>query len=61
MLALKTCLTVCSQETLDVSGFLVILFRPVLSVSDWAVRGSAGVGGVSVSGGMRGSERLTDR
>jgi hypothetical protein len=31
---LGRCLTVCSQEKLDVSVLLVILFRPVLSVSE---------------------------
>ena len=43
MFGLKRCLTACSQETLDVSALLVILFRPVLSVSEWAGCGSAGV------------------
>jgi hypothetical protein len=37
MVGLNRFLTVCSQETLDVSALIVILFRPVLSVSEWAV------------------------
>jgi hypothetical protein len=57
----KRCLTVCSQETLDVSALFVILFRPALSVSGWAGCGSAEVGGVPVSGGVRGAGRLADR
>jgi hypothetical protein len=41
-----------SQGTLDVSALLAILFRPALSVSEWAVHGSTVVGGVPVSGGI---------
>ncbi|MDT5258811.1 MAG: hypothetical protein QOD10_3891, partial [Mycobacterium sp.] len=61
LFGLKRCLTVCSHESLDVSALIMILFRPVLSVAEWAGCGSAGVGGVPVSGGMRGVGRLTDR
>lgn len=52
MFGLKRCLTTWAQEMLDVSALIMILFRPALSVSNWAGCGSAGVGGVPVSGGM---------
>lgn len=61
MFSLKRRLTVCPQETLDVSAWIMIVFRPAMSVAEWAGCASRGVGGVPVSGGMRGAGRLTDR
>ena len=45
----KRDLTVCSQETLDVSALLAILFRPVVGVGVGSLS-SRGVGEVPISG-----------